>query len=366
MDVTYLIGNGFDLGIGLKTSFSHFLKYYVDTPSSSKEIESFKSKIKKETIDLWADFEIAFGKYISNFSEDNMESYIEIYNNVLEELNKYLICESDNYSDVFDDKIKKQIKNYIGLFNLRSIGVRPADSDRFFQRTNYMNERMDVYFHFLSFNYTEVFDNVVQTIYNTCNGVLSSRSYNDGTKMRKIDKNIIHVHGKLNGNMIMGVNGENQLPFSGKLSPKYKRRLIKPEKNKRIGYNIDSASANIIQASDIICIYGMSIGATDAIWWERIGKWLISDRSEAIICFVYDNSLNSDTVHAIDETLDLEEYHRDKLLETLKIPLDKREKIQDKVFIIINSAFMQINLTKTDNDNLGESTLDDTQPLTNS
>lgn len=366
MDVTYLIGNGFDLGIGLKTSFSHFLKYYVKTPSTSEEIANFKSTIENETTELWADFEIAFGKYISNFSEDDIERYVKIYNDVLDELNKYLVSESENFLDVLNNKIKEQIKIWIGLLKPRDIGLRPADYNRFLKITDYSNERIDVTFHFLSFNYTEVFDKIVQTISDTCNGVLLSRSYNDGIRRRVIDNRIIHIHGKLNGNMIMGVNDEEQLPFSGELLYRIKRRIIKPEKNKSIGYNTDSISMNTIQKSNIICIYGMSMGATDTIWWESIGKWLLTDNATALIYFVYDTNINNGTVHTIDEILDSEAFYRDKLLEAIKIPIDKREAIQDRIFVIINSAFMQVNLTKNDNDNLDANAIDDTQPLMNS
>lgn len=40
MNITFFIGNGFDINIGLKTKYSDFLYYYLD----SKKLENFKDK----------------------------------------------------------------------------------------------------------------------------------------------------------------------------------------------------------------------------------------------------------------------------------------------------------------------------------
>ena len=48
MRITFLIGNGFDLNLGLKTRYTDFSPYYCDMPSP-----------------LWADFEKALGECTS-------------------------------------------------------------------------------------------------------------------------------------------------------------------------------------------------------------------------------------------------------------------------------------------------------------
>ena len=74
MNITYIIGNGFDINLGLKTRYVDFYKWYVDrdresTPDVVKafrnEISSFiKEQYHKEdgTID-WSDLELALGQY---------------------------------------------------------------------------------------------------------------------------------------------------------------------------------------------------------------------------------------------------------------------------------------------------------------
>ena len=43
MKIVYLIGNGFDLNLGLKTSYRDFYKKYIKQKSNSEIVENFKN-----------------------------------------------------------------------------------------------------------------------------------------------------------------------------------------------------------------------------------------------------------------------------------------------------------------------------------
>ena len=45
MNITFLIGNGFDLGFGINTSYSSFLDYYLQIDTSDTDIKIFKERI---------------------------------------------------------------------------------------------------------------------------------------------------------------------------------------------------------------------------------------------------------------------------------------------------------------------------------
>ncbi len=344
MNVTYLIGNGFDLGVGLETGFDHFLKYYIDLPSEDENIAKFKATIKKETIELWADFEKCFGEYIANFNNDTIDNYIAIYEDVLSELNKYLNKENDKFSDDIS-KDEKQISDWIRLTALHNIGFRPAVTDDFYNDTGYNKNDLDVQYNFLSFNYTTTIDRIIKKLSSTNGGELYSCNMSNVKYSRRIGS-LIHVHGELNKNMIMGVNDLKQLPFSDDLPDRIRRRVIKPQKNISIGYKIDEQASKLLNSSNIICIYGMSIGITDTIWWDRIGKWLLLSDNRKIIYFVRDTTVKNDTVYSIDQKIDSEERHCEKLMDSLNIPLDKRKIIKKRIIVLINSSFMQMNKVK--------------------
>ena len=62
MNVTFLIGNGFDLNLGLKTKYSDFITTYcAENDKDSDLIKKFKKNIHKNP-DLWASAELAFGQ----------------------------------------------------------------------------------------------------------------------------------------------------------------------------------------------------------------------------------------------------------------------------------------------------------------
>ena len=95
MIITFLVGNGFDVNLGLKTRYCDFYKYYVNTDSSNKplaierfkrEIDNFIKKERNKTdndfID-WRDLEIALGKWTANLSaEDVQPLYFDIVDNL--------------------------------------------------------------------------------------------------------------------------------------------------------------------------------------------------------------------------------------------------------------------------------------------
>ena len=71
MNITFLIGNGFDLNLGLKTRYTDFLEHYLqDSSDDGDEIKAFKEDIRQKEAQcasgeerLWANAELAFGRH---------------------------------------------------------------------------------------------------------------------------------------------------------------------------------------------------------------------------------------------------------------------------------------------------------------
>lgn len=64
MNITYIIGNGFDLGLGLKTSYRHFVNAYLYMPPDEAVFVSNLQCILRnyDAASTWADAEIEFAK----------------------------------------------------------------------------------------------------------------------------------------------------------------------------------------------------------------------------------------------------------------------------------------------------------------
>lgn len=86
MKITYIIGNGFDINLGLRTSYENFYKWYV-RQSSEKDpdvVKKFKSEInnhieKKGTEINWSDLEYGLGQYSSEVPTNHfLELYMDI------------------------------------------------------------------------------------------------------------------------------------------------------------------------------------------------------------------------------------------------------------------------------------------------
>ena len=60
MTITYLIGNGFDIGLGLKTGYPDFINWYLSRPPQSPETAWLRSEILAKQ-EQWSDAEMAFG-----------------------------------------------------------------------------------------------------------------------------------------------------------------------------------------------------------------------------------------------------------------------------------------------------------------
>lgn len=89
MKITYIIGNGFDINLGLRTGYENFYNWYIGQSSKkdSDVVKKFKNEInnyieKKGTEINWSDLESGLGKYSSEVSTDLIRHYMTRRNSV--------------------------------------------------------------------------------------------------------------------------------------------------------------------------------------------------------------------------------------------------------------------------------------------
>lgn len=92
MNITFMIGNGFDINLGLDTKYTDFIKVYRSIqPRDNKIIRRFKEEIIEQNLPLWANAEMAFGKQTSFISEDfTVEDYCNCHSHFCTALAEYL------------------------------------------------------------------------------------------------------------------------------------------------------------------------------------------------------------------------------------------------------------------------------------
>lgn len=286
MNITFLIGNGFDLNIGLRTQYTDFFPRYVNLETKDKLLREFRHNINSEA-KLWSSAEMAFGQYTKNFAygKGEVENFVACHEDFCTHLAKYLE-EQESRID-YDNLQDKLATGFVrGIQNITS-GFRTEQRDIIQKSMNSVGGGYQ--YNFISFNYTRVLDQCVKST-KSKEGILGIRSYSNHNFTNTIE-NLLHVHGYTDRDMVLGVNDESQIGnmklFENQY-PEYLAQIVKRKTNQMNEENMDTRVQKLLENSDLIYIYGMSIGETDAIWWERLCELLKKKANLRVILHCFD------------------------------------------------------------------------------
>lgn len=121
MNVTFLIGNGFDLRMGLRSSFRDFEEYYITIDDNDPAIGMFKRNITKN-MELWADFEKSLGSYTSEYSDLGQDIFQRALDDVSAKLIQYLETEEDKFAAYIHEsdlefELEQEMERSLHIFN---------------------------------------------------------------------------------------------------------------------------------------------------------------------------------------------------------------------------------------------------------
>ena len=296
MNIAFLIGNGFDLNLGLSTRYDDFFEHYrVESQDDSREVKALKESINKyfensgyDDLDgiNWSNAEVAFGKFTAYFSNDDHgdQAISNCHSDFCQALAEYLIEEEKKFNSSAIKKDKNLMQKIWAGFIDVTKGLRPVDHERINKFVSSQGDGFSI--NIVDFNYTKVIDKITASL--TQEGIPGNRRFNNNNYNNSI-KPIIHIHGTTTHGMAFGVNDESQFGkdiFTDN-EPERKWQLIKPLFNENMGENTDRAAWNAISAAHVIYVYGMSIGATDKRWWERIVKHMNDQNNTILIVHQY-------------------------------------------------------------------------------
>ena len=278
MRITYLIGNGFDLQMGMPTSYLDFYRYkqYSYNPNNVIYKSIFQDGFKK-----WVDFEVSLGKLTKKISIEESEKFIDDLWELFDDLNAYLNIIEEEYTKVelesTTDLFQETIDNI-------TQGLRRNDEkliEEFFTTRN--NEYISV--SFISYNYTRSLDRLRDMSSDNITNHLTSSNYSS------ISLNgVNHVHGTLFEGLTLGVNDRSQV--NDKLSDEFYENVVKPEMSARDKRGVDQVVEEILKDTQIYVIFGLSLGETDRKWWSQIlNHCLENDRY--IIIHSYEPQFNN-------------------------------------------------------------------------
>jgi hypothetical protein len=360
MNITFLVGNGFDINLGLRTKYLDFLKVYTAqvnneksfsigqkgiqkensiTISNENAIDIFKQDIL-ENFDMWSAAEEAFGKYTTSFfnRKGNAQHFCECHEDFCVKLAEYL-AEEQKHIDFASQKetLTNEFAKAISFLSL-------IEKFREVQRQQLRNAESAIsgayIYNFVNFNYTTTLDTFVDLIKENPK-ILGTRPTGGVARQNQIGQ-LIHVHGYINKDLVLGVNDESQIEqtalFDGYRS-EYRNQLIKQKTNEMNEENTDKKTFDILKKSDLIYIYGMSIGKTDALWWQRIVQLMLQKEKLHVIIYCFErpsNQLIRRKVQTYDNEIKMQ------FLSFSDIDDVKKENLLDRIHITDDNIFSEI------------------------
>jgi hypothetical protein len=271
-----IIGNGFDLNLGLKTSYSDFL----DSPQFEKLIQEKKTNyfalhlILQRQLEGWVDVEDEIHNYILS-GDPKLEVAGEIYISKqgvsspmhLPRNNKYRLNFIQEYIDV-----QNALKDYLKTQEIDS--QDDLSKSAAFQLISKLGNIQNLYV--IDFNYTLTFE-----------ALLSKEYVSDN----KVYNNVLHIHGSLRkeNDIVFGV--QDDLKEEEQLLPKYVRV-----------YKSSSPYTNANGVNDLfdkcrhIIFFGYSLGETDSSYFKdffrNLSKKNVISEKEIDIFYYNDDELD--------------------------------------------------------------------------
>lgn len=314
-----------DLNVGLKTSYNDFYAYYT-----KKHPDDLLAKEIRRNIDSWSDLEFELGQFTRQISPQRKEEFWSSEENMENELAKYLEREVEKIhledmgtrekteSEMFRSLTGFYKKNKEDIESLKSI----------LEDGNNIKE-----YSFINFNFTDTLER--------CLDILGERFHPVQISLYEKQK-ALHIHGSIRDcSIVLGVNDESQIANKNFRDSESKLRLIKSYINDDYGNTRTRDAHAIINRSDIICVFGMSLGKTDQTWWQYLVEWILKDHSRKLVIFTKEDG----EYNVKKKTLQKEREIRKKFFDNGNIPDDMCASIpNEQIYVVINAELFCINL----------------------
>ena len=325
MNILHLIGNGFDVNLDMKTSYADFYKHYVALPSASEVISKLKVDIARyRESNKWSDLEKGLGLYTTELK--TVDEVYQIYFDINDELKAYLIhqMEKASLSELkYAEKLKHDLSMPYFYFPLRNQRVL----------VNYMNPGAlsNDTVNIITYNYTDTIEKVLNVKTKNISLELSKKNQQG---YQRVLQSINHIHGTIyDTELILGVNDVSQIANeSFRSNEQVLDMLVKPTTTVNRGDLTDDHCTRLIQESDMICLFGLSLGETDNKWWAAIAERMKLSKSH-IIYYAY---CRDDIRHSQDRWNKEREYRR-MLIDIFMSQDIAPDNLESRIHVLVNS-----------------------------
>ncbi|NQJ70106.1 tryptophan synthase subunit beta [Streptococcus suis] len=338
MNITYIVGNGLDIQYGLKTKYKNFYEFQNEIYQRKKENENYSNfiyealfKDKVNDYENWSDFELAIGNLTKKNVEitktnDTKEKFINDLSEVIDDLRFYLNDVQNSF------EYEQNIIDFGETFN-RLISDLPKLNQPLVTKIFNENKFEDDIVNLVTLNYTNVLDKLFEKSTDTYRNNYRS---NSNSTYNFIVRRPIHCHGSLELNTILGVSNSGQI--SDEFSEEQSEFLIKNLSLSGVRENLDIRNEQIIKNSDILIIYGASLGETDSYLWDKVAKRSI-ERGVPIIIYHYVENFDAGNPIRVKR---LYKFFEDRFVNNCGIDSELEQKLRQNIITVIGKRIFNL------------------------
>lgn len=247
-------------------------------------LEDIVGKRKDWKDDAWSDLEALLGKATTGFKVDDEE-----FDLIFEEMQQAFVGFADTEQKKLPNALPEELVEEFWS-SICDFPKRLAAADQALLPAN-DSLLTNIHYKFISLNYTTVFDKFLE----------SAKRSHEPFRRRPIGNAVyvdnagdpLHLRGIIEEDehpeIVFGVaRPENLANHDFANSSQETELWVKSNKNHSIYGNKKNGSAKaIVDGTDVFCIFGCSLGESDAYIWEMIGNRLTANPSVYVVLFDY-------------------------------------------------------------------------------
>ena len=252
MEITLILGNGFDKNLGLETSYKEFYEKYKKKDTNIEIVKKMKNSIgrfldgvkKGEDIINWGDAELAFGQFSKQCQ--SYEEYRDCYIDLQDSFAEYL-AEEEKRFDI--NKIDERL--ILNCIN---------DIVKYINKSN-----NGTILNIITLNYTST----IYEIFFKVKDKMKDMNYNINLK------DYLFLHGSLKDQLTFGVGNIEQIKNENirkSFPPAFESQIIKDRHDALTARNYYARLMAILNSSHVAYCYGWSFGDTDLALINRLAK----------------------------------------------------------------------------------------------
>lgn len=323
MNIALIIGNGFDINLGLPTQYKYFYEYYLSLETNKDRL--IRNDLEKN-LSNWADLEKQLGQISTHYT--SVDNYIEDIDDISEELTRYMRAVDKLNLSSLQESSKIVYKDLCDFTKYLDLPLK-TNVNTFIQN---LSNKDEIHLHVITFNYTSVFERIFD--------------YWDTLPIGKIKEyTLLHIHQKLDEKgILLGVDNAQQIANPDfRNNYKVKATLIKPFINESFQSGINQDCEKAISQADIIILFGISIGETDQRWWNYIGNCMYGNKKRLIYC-PFDEDHITETKKILRRNYDFSDFIFNRMI---SLDANKRNDVFHKIIPLRENKMFDFCISRT-------------------